>query len=452
MKVDEKIFKQYDIRGIYPSQLDEKTAYTIARAYALFMNPENKKMTIVVGQDMRTSSPSLVREVIKGLQEQGLDVIDVGLVATPTFYYAVAVFGFDGGIMVSASHNPKEYNGLKMVRKGAVPISGDTGIYAIRDLAIKGIFPKINHKGSCVQKLGILQEQVQHDLAYADIKKIKPFKIVADPANAMGILFLEELFKHLPCKLIKINFALDGTFPSHQPDPLQDDTLEELKKRVIKEHADLGIAPDGDGDRIFFVDNNGDSFPQAILRGMMAQVFLKDHPGAKICYDIRPGKITEDLIREAGGIPIVTKVGHSLIKEHMMKEGAIFAGESSGHHFLKMKSGSYEVPMIITLKLLEIMSEKNIPLSDILKPYKKYAHSGEINSKVEDKAGKMKELAKKYKDAQVSWLDGVTITYPEFWFNVRPSNTESLLRLNLEAISQSIMEKRRDEVLAIIRS
>jgi phosphomannomutase len=453
-KINKEIFKAYDIRGIYPSDLNEEIIYKIGRAYATLIQNENedKKLTIVVGRDMRLSSPQLSKALIKGLTEQGVDVVDIGLASTPTFYFAVGHCDYDGGALVSASHNPKEYNGLKMVRRKAIPVSGDTGIMEIKEMVLQDKFGEAKEKGTVREKEGVLQEQIQHDLKYADVSKIKPFKVVADPANAMGVLYLEELFKHLPCQLIKMNFELDGTFPAHQPDPIQEENVEELKKRVKEEKADLGIAPDGDGDRIFYVDDRGEIIPPHIIRGMLAQIFLKDHPGAKICYDIRPGKITEDMVREAGGIPIVTKVGHSLIKETMIKEDAIFAGESSGHFYLKMPSGSYEVPVIATLKLLEIMSKKSKPISEIINPYDKYFHSGEINSEVEDKSAKIKEIAEKYKDAKkILWIDGVTIEYDDFWFNVRPSNTEPLLRLNLEAKTKELMKKKREELLSLIR-
>lgn len=450
--MDTSIFKAYDIRGVYPASLNEEVATRIGKAYACLLQKELKKtqLRIAVGRDMRLSSPQISSALITGLTESGCDVYDIGLVSTPTLYFSVCHLQVDGGVMVSASHNPKQYNGFKMVRAKAVPISGDTGIQVIRELAEKNAFVKSERLGKVSKKDGMLREQISHDLMYVDKKKLKSFTVVADPANSMGALYLEELFRHIPGTLIKMNFLLDGTFPAHEADPLKDETLDELKKKVLAEKADIGIAPDGDGDRIFFVDDKGESVPQAILRGMMAQAFLKNHPGAKICYDIRPGKITEDLILEAGGIPIVTKVGHSLIKEQMMKEGAIFAGESSGHHFLKLKEGYYEVPVIVILKVLERMSEENKPLSEIIKPYKRYVHSGEINREIKDKEKVLRLLQEKYHDGKISTLDGVSIEYPDWWFNVRASNTEPKIRLNLEAKSQELMAKKRDEVLSLL--
>lgn len=448
------IYKAYDIRGIYPDQIDEDTIYKIGKAYVDILRKELDRddITIVVGRDMRVSSPQLTQSMIKGITEQGADVIDIGLASTPTFYYGVALLKADGGMQVSASHNPKEYNGVKIVREKALPCGYDTGINEIERKVKDNDFDKSEKTGTVAKKEGVLDSEVEFSLKHAHPDKIKRMKIVADAANAMGSPFLSKLFEKLPCELIKMNFELDGTFPVHQADPLKEENLKDLQKTVVDEKADFGISTDGDGDRIFFIDNKGQIIEQAILRGLIAKIVLKEHPGATICYDIRPGKITRDMIEENGGKPSVTKVGHSLIKAQAIKEGAAFAGESSGHFFFNTDIGFFEMPMIVTLKLLEYISEENKTVADIVEPLRKYFPSGEINSEVEDKEGKMKELAEHFKDGKISWLDGVTVEYDDFWFNVRPSNTEPLLRLNLEAVSEEVMEKRRDEVLKIIRS
>jgi phosphomannomutase len=449
------IFKAYDIRGIYPKEINEDIIYKIGRAYADILKEELRKedIKIVVGRDMRLSSPQLTKKLIEGITEQGVDVVDIGLSSTPTFYFAVAYYGYDGGMQVSASHNPKQYNGVKIVKTKAYPVGYDTGINEIEKRVNENNFKQSDKKGNVERKEDVVDDEVNYSLKFADINKIKPFKVVADAANAMGAHYLEKLFEKLPCELIKMNFELDGTFPVHEADPYKEENIKDLKKKVVEEKADLGIATDGDGDRIFFVDDKGELAEPGIVRGLLSKIFLKEEPGATICYDIRPGKITEDMILEYKGKPSVTKVGHSLIKAQAIKENAIFAGESSGHFFVRMEHGLFEVPMIITLKLLEDISLENKKFSEILKPLKRYYHSGEINSEVDDKEGKMKELAEKYKDAKnISWLDGVTIEYDDFWFNVRPSNTESLLRLNLEAKSKEIMKQKKDEVLKIIRS
>lgn len=446
------IYKAYDIRGIYPDQLNEETIYGIGRAYADILASEmsGKQVTIAVGRDMRVSSPQLTEHLIKGITDQGANVIDIGLSSTPTLYYGVSELKADGGMQVSASHNPKEYNGVKIVRKMALPVGYDNGIGLIEQKVGKGDYSVSEKKGEVAYANDILEKEIAFSLKHADVTKIGNLRVVADPANAMGAEFLTALFDKLPCELVKLNFDLDGTFPAHEADPFKDENVRDLKKKVVEEKADLGIATDGDGDRIFFIDEKGEVVEPAILRGIMSKIVLREQPGATICYDIRPGKITRDMIEESGGKPSVTKVGHSLIKMQALKEGAAFSGESSGHFFFNTDMGLFEMPMIVTLKLLMELFIAGKSLSELVEPYKKYFHSGEINSKVKNAEEKMKELAERYNDAKISWLDGLTVEYDEFWFNVRPSNTEPLLRLNLEAVSNNIMNERRDEVLGII--
>lgn len=458
MQTNPNIFKAYDIRGIYGQDLNEETAYKLGQAYVRLRKEDGKtgKLSIVVGGDMRLSTPSLKESLTKGITDAGADVIDIGLASTPTFYFAVAYFNYDGGIIVSASHNPKEWNGFKLVREKAIPISGETGIYKLHDLVISDCAASqatqpLNY-GKTIKNDIVLKTQIEHDLQYSDLNKIKPLKIAIDTANGMGSQYLSALFKHLNCELIEMNFELDGTFPAHEADPLKEENMEDLKNKVVETRADFGISTDGDGDRIFFVDNRGKTIDQSIIRGILAKIFLRERPGSKICYDIRPGRITRDMIEESGGIPIVTRVGHSLIKEQALKEGAYFAGESSGHFFLNMDIGCFEVPTIIILKLLQEFSETNLTVSEYIKPYQKYFHSGEINSIIADKEKVFSAILEKYADAQINKLDGITVEYPDFWFNVRGSNTEPKLRLNLEAVSREKMEEKRDEVLKIINS
>lgn len=453
MKIDKSIFKAYDIRGIYKKNLDKEIAYQLGQAYLELRKEESdkEKFTIVVAEDMRLSSPKLKKSLIKGLLEAGANVIDIGLASTPTFYFGVANFGYDGGLIVSASHNPPEWNGFKLTREKAIPISGETGINEIRDKIIANKFKPTKNSGKVIEKKDVLETQIKHDFKYADIRKIKPLKVVVDTANGMGAQYIEALFCHLPCELIKMNFKLDGTFPAHEADPIKEENVKDLQKKIIEEKADLGIAIDGDGDRIFFIDNNGKTVEQAIIRAILSKIFLREKPGAKICYDIRPGRITRDIIEENKGIPIVTRVGHSLIKEQTIKEGAYFAGESSGHFFLNMDIGCFEVPTIMILKLLQEFSESKKSVADYIKPFQKYFHSGEINLEVENKDAVLTKIEDKYQDAKINKLDGITVEYSDFWFNVRPSNTESKIRLNLEAKTKELMEKKRDEVLKIIK-
>ena len=452
MKIDTSIFKAYDIRGIYPSQLNEETAYRIGKAYATLIQSENpgKTLNIVVGNDMRLSGPQIKAKLLEGLTEMGVNVIDIGLASTPTFYFAVAYYGYDGGVQVSASHNPKEYNGMKLVRARAVPVSGETGMKILAKLSAKNEFTPSKTKGTITKKTGILEDLVKDQTKTIDLKSIKSLKIAVDSANAMGSLDIEAMFKGLPCQLVKLNFKLDGTFPSHEADPFKDENLKVVQDAVKEHNCDLGISIDGDGDRYFFVDEKSELIRQEILRGIMAQLALKDNPGATVCYDIRPGRITKNMIDEVGGKSSITRVGHSLIKEQMIRENAVFGGESSGHFFYQFDYGSFESPVMYVLGLLEFISAKNQSVSKIMDPYRVYHHSGEINSVVEDPDGKMKELEEKYSNAEISHLDGITITYKDFWFNVRKSNTEPKLRLNLEAVDQKTMQTKRDEVLSII--
>lgn len=456
MQVNPNIFKAYDIRGIYGQDFDEKTAYDLGLAYGQMRAQElNGKtdMKIAAGADMRLSSPLLLENLIAGLRDSGAEVINIGLASTPTFYFSVAHYDYDGGILVSASHNPKEYNGFKLVRAKAAPISKETGIFTLRDMVMTGGLKNNQSIGTVTEQTGVLSAQAKHDLAYADLAKIKPFKIVIDPANSMGATYFDELFKYAPGEIIRMNWELDGSFPAHEADPFKEENIRSLGEKVLATGADLGIATDGDGDRIFFVDNVGRPVEPGITRAILCKIFLRENPGAKIAYDIRPGRITLDTILENGGTPIVTRVGHSLIKEKALSEGAVFAGESSGHFFLNMGAdGCYEVPLIVTLKILEELSQSNLSFADYIKPYQRYAHSGEINSRVADVNKKIEEIKEKYSDGRQNNLDGITVEYPDFWFNVRPSNTEPLLRLNLEAKTKELMEEKRDELLGIIKS
>jgi len=452
-QVDRSIFKAYDIRGIYPTQLDEDMAYRIGRGYSTFILGENPKTkNIVVGCDMRLSSPALKESLIKGIVDSGLDVVDVGLVSTPTFYFAVAYYGYDGGLQVSASHNPKEYNGFKLVKGKALPISKDSGIMEILDIIEKDRFIKTDRKGEISKKDGILEDLIKDQISFLDLSKIKKYKIVVDAANSMGALDMEWFFKKVPAELVKLNFNLDGSFPSHEADPLKEENLVLLKKKVIETKADFGIASDGDGDRYFLVDEKGESLRQEILRGIMAQEELKEDPNATVCYDIRPGRITKDLIDEMGGKSIVTPVGHSLIKALMIKNNAVFGGESSGHYAYRRPYGTFEMPVMLVAKLLRYLSGKDATFSEIMEPYKIYFHSGEINFKVKSVPDKLKEIESKFSDAEINKLDGITVTYKDWWFNVRGSNTEPVIRLNLEARSKKLMEKGIDKVSKIIQS
>jgi phosphomannomutase len=452
MSIDQTIFKAYDIRGVYPDQVNEDLAYRLGQAFAEMIKSEvdKEELNLVVSQDMRLSSPALAEKLKEGINAQGVNVIDIGLASTPTFYFAVAKNHYDGGIQISASHNPARDNGFKIVRKEAIPVSGETGIMDLRDAVVANDFPVVEVKGTITEKEGVIDEHVEYAMHHLYLEKLKPFKVVVDSANSMGGPMFEKLFAKLPCELIHINANLDGSFPAHEADPFKEENNKQLQDRVIKEKADLGIALDGDGDRLFLIDNEGKIVDPAIVRGILAKVFLAKNPGAKVCYDIRPGKITEDMIRQYGGEPIVTRVGHSLIKEKAREVEAVFAGESSGHFFLQLPFGFFEVPMICVLKILEELTVSGKTFTEYIKPLQKYFHSGELNFEVEDKQAVFDRLKEKYSKNLKYDFDGLSFEFDDFWFNVRPSNTENKVRLNLEAKTEEVMTEKRDEVIDLI--
>ncbi len=455
LPINPEIFKAYDIRGVYGQDFDNEMAYLLGLAFVELRkyDPDyqtNKKLQIAVGADMRLSSPALKDNLIRGLIAAGADAVNLGLTSTPTFYFYVAKYNYDGGIMVSASHNSKEWNGFKLVRAKGLPVSGDTGINFIKEKILDNHFLPAPKKGQALSNTSSLQDELDYTWSLIDINQIKKFKIVADAANGMGATYLEPILSAIPGKITPLNFKLDGTFPAHEADPLKEENLTQLKKEIFKQKADLGIATDGDGDRVFFVDNLGQTINPAIIRGLLAQSFLTDKPGAKIGYDVRPGKITSDLILASGGIPVITHVGHSLIKEQMIKEDIYFAGESSGHFYFNGPIGCFEFPSLMILKLLLIFSSSYLSVAEQIAPYKKYFLSGEINSTVKDKEAVFKKIEDKYSAGKISKFDGISVDFPDFWFNVRGSNTEPKIRLNLEATSQEMMEKKRDEILELI--
>lgn len=451
---NEGVFKAYDLRGIYPTEINEEFAYAFGRAYATFLLRKDPAVaTVAVGRDMRLSSPALKENLVRGILDSGLSVADVGLVSTPDFYFATAYYGYDGGVQVSASHNPKDYNGFKVVVKNAYPVGKNTGLVTIKEIMQSGDYLK-KEGGEAPQvfeEKDVLSDMLDEQLAGVDLAKIKPFKIVIDAANAMGAPDMEAFFSRVPGEIIKLNFALDGTFPAHAADPLQEKNLAMLSAAVVENQADFGIAIDGDADRYFFVDEKGEPLRQEILRAIMAQIELKQNPGAIVCYDIRPGRITRDAIEAMKGDPVVTPVGHSLIKEIMVENDAAFGGESSGHYFYREHYGTFEMPFILLAKFLQFLSAEEKTFSEVMAPYKKYFHSGEINRTVADPAVVLQAIKEKYADGKISELDGVTVEYNDWWFNVRASNTEPLVRLNLESRSAELTQEKTAEVLALMR-
>ncbi len=450
---NQNIFKAYDIRGVFGVDFDSEFARELGIAYVNLRSKElsGKKLSVLIASDMRLSSPEIKVALIDGILSAGASVIDAGTISTPTFYFAVSNSQADGGIIISASHNPSEWNGFKIVREKSLPVSCENGLEDLKNLVINKELKLAERKGEITVRNDFLDLQITHDFSLVDKNTIKPLIIALDPANGMGAQYLQEMFYKLNCEIHKINFELDGNFPGHEADPLKAENIEPLREFVLECGADLGIATDGDGDRVFFVDNEGQVINPAIIRGVLAKLFLADRPGSKIAYDIRPGRITRDLIEENGGIPIITRVGHSLIKDQAIKEGAYFAGESSGHFFLNESIGCFEMPVVMILKLLKDLSLSGLSSSEYFGRYNKYFQSGEINLKVEDKEKVLENIKAKYADGKISLLDGVSVEYPEFWFNVRCSNTENVVRLNLEALDFETMEKKRDEVLRVMK-
>ena len=457
MNINPGIFKGYDIRAIYPTDINEENIAPIVKAiYAFLIRDQegNKPFTLAVGRDMRISSPSLTKTAIKTLLDLGANIIDIGIVSTPTFYFAVSHYRYDAGIQITASHNPKEWNGIKIVKsglKGLIKIGKPTGLEEIKEMAIRGESVNFGLKGTISKKTGILADEVENSLRIVGNPVIKKFKIVADAANAMGSQYIQALFEKIPVNLIKMNFELDGTFPAHQPDPLQLETLVDLQKRVIKEKADLGLAPDGDGDRLFFIDEKGNVVPPTIITSIVAKEFLKKYKGEKILIDIRYILTPQRIIKENGGITKVTKVGHAYITEEMNKNGGIFAGESSGHYFFR-QTGNSESQLPIILTVLKVLTEENKPFSEIVTDFRRSFESGEFNFKVTNSKEIIEALKQKYSDGILDQLDGIAINYPTFRFSVRMSNTEPLLRVNVEADDKKTMEEKRDELLNQIKS
>ena len=448
--LDPKVFKAYDVRGIYPSELDEDGAYAIGRAFVDVF--ETKR--IAVGHDMRVTSPSMAEAVIRGASEAGADVLELGLVGTEMVYFAVGELGLDGGVVVTASHNPKEYTGLKIVRGGALPVGGESGLLEIRDRAMalsdtsQGLTP--GH----VERYDIWEQYVERVLSFVDLEAIKPLKIVIDAANGMAGVMLPPVLERLPqVEAVRCFFEPDGTFPNHAPNPLLPENREFIVRKTLEEAADFGAAFDGDADRCFFVDDSGEFVPGDFVTALFSELVLEKEPGAKIIYDVRASWAVPETIERAGGIPLMNRVGHAYIKHRMREEAATFGGEVSGHYYFRdfSQADSGVVPFLL---MLELVSKRGQKLSEILRPFREtYFITGELNTPVPDVALKLQELEDRFdQEGRISHLDGVSVDAEDWHMNVRPSNTEPLLRLNLEARSKELMESKRDEVLEVIRS
>jgi phosphomannomutase len=443
--LDPKVFKAYDVRGLYGSDLDEAGAYAIGRAFVEQFEPAR----IAVGRDMRLSSPAMAAAVIEGAADAGADVLDVGLVGTEMVYFTVGDRGLDGGIMVTASHNPKQYTGMKIVRAGALPVGGESGLLDVRDRAVAG-FGEVGKRGEVVEE-DVYPAFVAKVLSFVDADALRPLRVVIDAANGMAGTMLPPVLDRLPVDAVRCHFEPDGSFPNHEPNPLLPENREFIVVRTREEGADLGVAYDGDADRCFFVDDTGEFVPGDFVTALLAEVMLEKEPGGKVIYDVRASWAVPEAISQAGGEPLVNRVGHAYIKHRMRKEGAVFGGEVSAHYYFRdfSQADSGVLPFLL---MLELISKRGRKLSEILAPYRsRYFITGEINSTVTDVAAKLLELQEHFgRQGRVSHLDGVSVDTNDWHFNVRPSNTEPLLRLNLEARSQELMERKRDEVLAVI--
>ncbi len=450
MKIDETIFKAYDIRGIYPDSINEDIAYKIGQGFVDFTKPEGE---VMIGMDIRLHSKAIKDSAIRGITDAGISVVDVGFMSTDMLYFGVGNYKLAGGLQSTASHNPPEWHGLKMVEKGPTPMTLEHGIGQVRDFVLSGKTLASDKKGS-VRKMDIWEDYCNHILGWIDTSKIKPMKVVLNPNFGLGGKIFEKIVEmgKLPIELIKLNFEPDGNFPKGRPDPFVPENRVEFSDLVKESGADLGITWDADSDRVFFCADGGLFVEPYFLNTVLIKQMLKKHPGEKIVYDPRYTWALIDTIKECGGTPVISRVGHSYIKEILKEQNALFGGESSGHTYYRDYWYS-DCGMIPPMQVLEYLSETGEKLSNVVAPImNKYFISGEINSEVQDKEGKMDEIAGKYSNAEVSRLDGVAIEYPDYRFCVRPSNTEPLLRLTLEAKSKELMEEKRDEVLAIIRA
>lgn len=468
MSIPEKIFKAYDIRGIYPSEINEENIPAIIRAIVKVINPDNQKpFKVSLGRDMRLSSPALFEVAQKTLVDLGIDVVDIGLVSTPTLYYSVIYYKCDGGIQISASHNPKDYNGIKMVKKGEtglIKIGKSTGMDEVKKYALEDSGGEESSEKGKVETINtdeLITAEVQNAMKIAGLSpsvalakgedlKIDKYKIVIDTANAMGATYLKTLFEVVPAETVKINFELDGSFPAHPADPLVMENTQEVRDRVVAENADLGITTDGDGDRLMFIDEKGSRVEPSKIIALVARELLTDNPGEKIFYDIRYTFTPKTIIEEHGGTPVMTRVGHAFITEKMNAEGGIFGGESSGHNFFR-DTGNAESQIPVVLLVLKAMTRTGKKLSELAEEVKRSYESEEINFKVENATELMDILEKEFAtEGEIVKIDGVAVSFPDWRFLVRPSNTEPILRLTVEELGADAKGDKKEHVIKLI--
>ncbi|MCP5003315.1 MAG: phosphomannomutase/phosphoglucomutase [Planctomycetes bacterium] len=447
-QINPGIFKSYDIRGVYPEELNAHTAGKIGMATVQFFRSIKDGIeNIVVGRDGRLSSSTLAKSLMKGIQEAGVNSIDIGEVSTDVTYFTVGHYNYDAGIMVTASHNPSEYNGFKICHEKAMPISFNTGLSKIYEISLQTRLPETEHPGEIIEK-NVLDEYKKHVLSFT--RHIRPLRIVVDAGNGMAGKMVPLVFEGLPCKIVPLYFNVDGNFPNHDPDPLNKKNLQDLQKKIRATKSHLGVAFDGDADRCVFVDENGHVIGCDLITAVIAREFLKKEKGAAIVYDLRSSNVLREEIKDSGGTPYRERVGHSHIKITMREKNALFGGELSGHYYFRENYFS-DSGIIALITVLNILSEKNVPMSNLVAPLRRYCATGEVNFMVEDKDRKIDEIAEHFKDGKIDYVDGITVRFKDWWFNVRKSNTEPYLRLNLEGKTKAIMEKRQNQLVDIIQ-
>jgi phosphomannomutase len=443
----DQVFKAYDVRGLYPSQLDEDLARRIGSAFVELTGAGS----LAIGQDMRPSSGPMAAALSDGATSRGADVIRVGLCSTDMLYYVSGALDV-AGVMLTASHNPSQYNGLKLCRPGAVPVGQESGLAELKRMVADGE-PSggAATRGAVRERQDLLSRYADHVRGFVDKGALRPLKVVADAGNGMAGHVLPAVFERLPFDLVPMYFELDGTFPNHPADPINPRNLEDLRQRVVAEGADVGLAFDGDADRVFLVDERGGIVQSSLVCALVARTMCEREPGATVLYNLICSRVVPETIRAAGGHPVRTRVGHSFIKAVMAETGAIFGGEHSGHYYFRDNYRA-DSGLIAALVVLEVLSRAGRPLSDVLAPYRRYADSGEVNRRIEaaDLKSVIERVAASYPAGLRDWTDGLTIDTPDWWFNLRPSNTEPLLRLNVEAGTEEEMARVRDQVLEMV--
>jgi phosphomannomutase len=445
-----KLFKAYDVRGVVPDELTPDIAYRIGRAIVAYLECDE----VVVGRDMRVSGPALSAALIDGIRDQGASAVDVGLVSTDALYFAVGKFGYPAGVMITASHNPAQYNGFKICREEARALSFEEGIKQIRDLTVANDFPEpAGGRRGDLQERDILDVYADHVLSLIDVSKVKPLKIAVDAGNGMAGATGPRVFARLPIEVVPLYFELDGTFPNHEANPIEPENIVDLQKAVVEQRCDFGVAFDGDADRMFLIDEHGEFVGGDMTTLMVSVSMLQKHPGSTICYNLICSRSVPETVERMGGTAVRTRVGHSLIKAEMRKHDAVFGGEHSGHFYFR-DNWYADSGMIAMLTVLELVSEAGKPLSEVLAPLDTRARSGEINSEVSDPPAIMAKVEQHYaaQGAGIDHLDGVTVGFPDWWFNLRSSNTQPLLRLNVEVDNEKTLKAKTAEVLGMIRS